>query len=60
MLEMILIITGLGTALVGSIIVVFEWRALVGYWRGSRNQRLIRRPARALRSGRTRPAAAPR
>ncbi|SFQ20286.1 hypothetical protein SAMN05216330_1197 [Bradyrhizobium sp. Ghvi] len=38
MLEMILIITGLGTALVGSIIVVFEWRALVGYWRGSRGK----------------------
>jgi anaerobic ribonucleoside-triphosphate reductase activating protein len=28
-----------------------------GEWRGSRNQRLIRRPARALRSGRTRLAA---
>jgi hypothetical protein len=36
MLEMILIISGIATALLGSIILVFEWRALVGYWRGSR------------------------
>jgi hypothetical protein len=33
---MILIMTGIGTVLIGSIIVVFEWRALVGYWRNKR------------------------
>ncbi|MGY4428270.1 hypothetical protein ACVWWO_000747 [Bradyrhizobium sp. F1.13.1] len=31
MLEMILIMSGLGTTLIGIIVVVFEWRALVGF-----------------------------
>ncbi|WP_270164068.1 hypothetical protein [Bradyrhizobium xenonodulans] len=38
MLEMILLMSGLGTALLGSIIIVFEWRALVGFWRGSKGK----------------------
>jgi hypothetical protein len=33
MVEMILIMSGLGTALIGIVVIVFEWRALVGYWR---------------------------
>ncbi|MBB4427980.1 hypothetical protein GGD66_006566 [Bradyrhizobium sp. CIR48] len=38
MLEMILIMSGLGTALVAIVVVVFEWRALVGFWRASRRR----------------------
>ncbi|TWB03541.1 hypothetical protein FBZ96_10212 [Bradyrhizobium stylosanthis] len=34
MLGMILLMAGIGTALVGAVIVFYEWRALVGYWRG--------------------------
>ncbi|MET4170834.1 hypothetical protein ABIB99_001916 [Bradyrhizobium sp. LA6.1] len=33
MLEMVLIMSALGTALIGTIMIVYEWRALVGYWR---------------------------
>ncbi|MCS3979719.1 hypothetical protein ABIF68_003982 [Bradyrhizobium japonicum] len=33
MLQMILIMAGLGAALMGIIVIAFEWRALVGYWR---------------------------
>jgi hypothetical protein len=33
MLQMILIMAGLGTALIATIVILFEWRALVGYWR---------------------------
>lgn len=33
MLEMVLIMSGIGTALIAALIVVFEWRAVVGYWR---------------------------
>lgn len=33
MLQMILIMSGLGTALIGIIVIIFEWRALVGHWR---------------------------
>ncbi len=32
MLEMILIMAVIGTGLVGGTVVVFEWRALAGYW----------------------------
>ncbi|MET4174790.1 protein-S-isoprenylcysteine O-methyltransferase Ste14 [Bradyrhizobium sp. LA6.1] len=32
MLQTILIMAGLGTALIGIIVIVFEWRALGGYW----------------------------
>ncbi|MET4038276.1 hypothetical protein ABIB94_009395 [Bradyrhizobium sp. JR7.2] len=31
-LQMILIMSGIGTALIGIIVIVFEWRALGGYW----------------------------
>ena len=40
MLEMLLIMTCIGTALLGSTIIVFEWRALGGYWRDSRGEQL--------------------
>ena len=33
MLEVILLMSGIGTAIIGVTISVFEWRALVGYWR---------------------------
>lgn len=33
MLEMILPMSGIGTAIIGVTINVFEWRALIGYWR---------------------------
>ncbi|MGY8706034.1 hypothetical protein RAD16_09855 [Bradyrhizobium sp. 18BD] len=36
MLEMLLIMTGVGTAAIALIIAAMEWRALVGYRRGSR------------------------
>jgi len=39
MLEMILIMSGFGTVLIASIIIVLEWRALVGYWRLKRQTR---------------------
>lgn len=39
MLEMILIMSAFGTAVVGTIIIVMEWRALVGYWRLKRQTR---------------------
>lgn len=39
MLEMILIMFAFGTAVVGTIIGVMEWRALVGYWRLKRQTR---------------------
>ncbi|MGM4961730.1 hypothetical protein ACT4MK_02060 (plasmid) [Bradyrhizobium barranii] len=32
-LQMILIMSGIRTALIGIIVIVFEWRALVGHWR---------------------------
>lgn len=32
MLEMILIMAIVGTALIGGTVMLFEWRALVGYW----------------------------
>jgi hypothetical protein len=35
MLEMVLIMSGVGTALIALMIAVFEWRALIGYWRAS-------------------------
>lgn len=38
MLEMLLMMTGVGTAMIALIIVAMEWRALVGYWRASRNK----------------------
>lgn len=38
MLEMLLIMTSLGTAMIALIIAGLEWRALVGYWRGSRGE----------------------
>jgi hypothetical protein len=37
---MILIMAGLGSALIATIVILLEWRALVGYWR------LKRRPPR--------------
>ncbi|TWB03560.1 hypothetical protein FBZ96_10231 [Bradyrhizobium stylosanthis] len=33
MLGMILLMAAIGTVLVGAVIVFFEWRTLVGYWR---------------------------
>jgi hypothetical protein len=30
---MILIMAGLGSALIATIVILLEWRALVGYWR---------------------------
>ncbi len=33
MLQMILIMAGLGSALIATIVILLEWRALVGYWR---------------------------
>ncbi|MBR0915441.1 hypothetical protein [Bradyrhizobium japonicum] len=36
MLEMLQIMTGIGTALIALIIAAMEWRALVGYWRALR------------------------
>jgi hypothetical protein len=36
MLQMIFIMTGIGTGLIAAIVIVFEWRALVGFWRMSR------------------------
>ena len=41
MLEMLLVMSGVGTALIASIVIVFEWRALVGYWRISRRSRRL-------------------
>lgn len=32
MLEMTLIMAVIGTALIGGTVIIFEWRALVGYW----------------------------
>jgi hypothetical protein len=40
MLEMILIIVGIGTAVIALIIAALEWQALIGYWRGSRDKHL--------------------
>lgn len=39
MLEMLLITTGIGTALIAIIIAGLEWQAIVGYWRGSKGKR---------------------
>jgi hypothetical protein len=33
MLEMVLLMTGIGTVIIGTVIAAFEWRSLVGYWR---------------------------
>jgi hypothetical protein len=38
MLEMVLIMFCLGTTLVAITVVVFEWRALIGYWRDARRR----------------------
>jgi hypothetical protein len=32
MLEIILVMALVGTALIGGVLGIFEWRALVGYW----------------------------
>jgi hypothetical protein len=32
MLGMILIMALVGTVLIGGTVIIFEWRALVGYW----------------------------
>ncbi|MGY4596353.1 hypothetical protein ACVWXL_004099 [Bradyrhizobium sp. GM22.5] len=50
MLGIVLIMSGIGTALISIIVVVFEWRAMVGYWRVKRrtrkspNERELRSP----------------
>jgi len=36
MLGMVLIMTCIGTAVIGSVVLAYEWRALVGYWRATR------------------------
>ncbi|WPM83737.1 hypothetical protein ML401_38860 [Bradyrhizobium sp. 62B] len=33
MLGMILLMSLLGTSMIAVVVVIFEWRALVGYWR---------------------------
>jgi hypothetical protein len=39
MLEMLLIMTGVGaTATIAIVVAGLEWRALFGYWRGSRGK----------------------
>jgi hypothetical protein len=37
MLEMVLLMTGIGTVIIGTVIATFEWRSLVGYWRASKS-----------------------
>jgi hypothetical protein len=39
MLEMILVMCASGTAILGILVIVMEWRALVGYWRLKRQGR---------------------
>jgi hypothetical protein len=33
MLEMVLLMTAIGTVIIGTVIAAFEWRSLGGYWR---------------------------
>ena len=38
MLEMLLIMVGIGTTAIAIVVACMEWRALFGYWRASRGK----------------------